>query len=207
MSCGGTTDECAALLARAAARRRQAEAILSALELPARWGRFGTPVLVGAVAHDLVVAPDIDMEVYCAGGPQIADGFEVLAGCAEAPNVLGARFANHLDGPDRGLYWQLRHKAAGGVEWKIDTWSLAGDHPGPLGRDLVEPLRRALTPEARCAILSLKERLLGDEAVRCPSVFLYEAVLDSGVRTVSELAAWLNGRATSALSAWRPSIG
>ena len=55
----------------------------------ARWQVFGTPVLVGAVAYELAMAPDIDMEIYC-DEPRIEDGFTILRDCALHPSVRKA---------------------------------------------------------------------------------------------------------------------
>ncbi len=90
-------------LARAAQRLQVAYDILDRLQLFERWRPFGNPILVGAVAYELVVAPDIDMEIYC-DEPRIEDGFTVLRACALQPGTRQARFANELDGPDLGLY-------------------------------------------------------------------------------------------------------
>lgn len=48
---------------RAARTRRQAQAIPDDLVLLEKWGRFGRPVLVGAVSFDLAVAQNLDMEI------------------------------------------------------------------------------------------------------------------------------------------------
>ncbi|HET7087707.1 MAG TPA: hypothetical protein VFL17_03565 [Anaerolineae bacterium] len=122
-------------ITRSAERLRSARSILAELRLMERWAVYGTPILVGAVAYELVVAPDIDIEVYC-DGPRIEDGFEIVRDCALLPGVKKARFANELHGPDQGLYWQLRYLHDDGQVWKFDMWSLRRDHPGPVARDL-----------------------------------------------------------------------
>ena len=45
------------------------------------------------------------------------------------------------------------------------------------------------TAETRSAILALKAARALDTGLRCPSIDLYRAVLDDGVRTVEELRA------------------
>lgn len=163
-------------------RLRQAQEILAQLRLFERWQVFGTPVLVGAVAYGLAMAPDIDMEIYC-DVPRIEDGFAVLRGCALHPNVRKARFGNYLDEADEGLYWRLIYRTDEGADWKIDMWSLRRDHPGPCAAHLVEPLREALTPETRRAILELKALMQTGAIPRRPSIDIYRAVIDGGVRT------------------------
>jgi hypothetical protein len=143
------------VLDRAEQRLHMAHEILTQLQLFERWRIFGTPVLVGAVAYGLAMAPDIDMEIYC-DVPRIEHGFVVLQDCALHPNVRKAHFGNYLDEADEGLYWRLIYRTDDGIDWKIDMWSLRRDHPGPCAAQLVEPLRQALTPETRRAILELK---------------------------------------------------
>ena len=50
---------------QASKKKRQAESILADLDLVRKWERFGRPALVGAFAYDILVTPDIDMEIYC----------------------------------------------------------------------------------------------------------------------------------------------
>jgi len=191
------------LLERAQARLRRAQEILADLDLLERWRAFGHPVVVGAVAYGLVVAPDIDVEVYCRS-LRIEDGFEVLKACAGRPHVTEVRFANHLAGPDQGYYWRVGYRHPDGQDWKIDTWSVAHDHPGPRGANLVEPMRRALTTETRRRILAIKEEALGVPSFQCPSIHVYRAVLEDGVRTFAELQTWLERTCPMGLTAWRP---
>ena len=188
---------------RAATRRQIAECILSDLGLIEKWGRFGRPAVVGAVACDLVVAPDIDLEIYC---PHlvIEHGFCVLSECAHHPKVTRAQFANELSGRDKALYWQLRYTHDDGVEWKIDMWSAPDDYALPRGEHLAAAMCAMLTAESRGAILDLKERALRDAAVRCPSVDLYRAVVEDDVRTRQELVDWLETHQTGALTHWQP---
>ncbi len=163
-------------------------------------------MLVGAVAYGLVVAPDIDMEIYCER-PQVEDGFAVMSRLALYPAVWKVSFSNELEGPDRGLYWQLRYRnpeSEAREVWKIDMWLLGKDHPGPRSADLVEPMREALTPETRAAILWIKEAMLGRERVH--GIDVYRAVLDGGVRTPEEFEEWFAAHGLLGPTTWRPSV-
>ena len=98
------------ILKRAEERRQRAFAIVEDLGLLGRWGAYGRPVIVGAMAYGLVYAPDIDMEVYC---PElrIEHGFDVLGGCASSSSrVTGTLFRNRLHDPDCALYWRLTYR-------------------------------------------------------------------------------------------------
>ena len=191
------------LFDEAEGKREAAEAILSDLDLVARWQRFGRPVVVGAVAYGLVVEPDLDMEIYCPH-LEIEHGFQVLTECARNPRVHSAKFVNELAGADAALYWQLRYRHADGQEWKVDMWSAPDDYALPRSESLVAPMKAALTPETRQAILHLKQQRTGDPSLACLSVDLYRAVLDDGVRTIDELRRWLGDHQAGELTDWKP---
>ncbi len=187
----------------AAARKATAERLLDELKLVERWGVFGRPVIVGALAYDLMYARDIDMEIYCPK-LRIEDGFEVLRACALHPLVTQTMFVNALATPDKALYWQLLCRDEEGGEWKVDMWSAPEDYPLPRAEYLVEPIRRALNPELRQAIIHLKGKMAEDKSLSCISIHLYRAVISGGVRTVDQWREWLSANDTSGLTAWRP---
>jgi hypothetical protein len=161
--------------------------ILRDLGLISRWAAHGEVHLVGSVALDLVVEPDIDLEIYSAV-PDIGQGFTVLASLAALPGIRRARFTNTLDTADPGLYFQLQYER-GGQTWKIDMWYLAEDYPGPRGHELVGPLLAALTPVTRDRILAVKEAAREqDEQVQ--GIRVYQAVLEGGIADYAGFQAW-----------------
>jgi hypothetical protein len=191
------------LLHRQEQRQRAVHEILTHLDLMERWAKVGEPRLVGAAAYGLVVAPDIDIEIYC-DAPTVDLGFAVVSDLAGQPGVWKVRFSNELDGPNQGLYWQLRYRAEDAEVWKVDMWLLGHDHPGPRSVDLVESMKRALTDETRAAILGVKETLLGEPSVH--SIEIYEAILDGGVRSAAEFRTWRSEGESSGLTFWRPTL-
>jgi hypothetical protein len=191
-------------LVRAAQRRRHALAVVDDLALLEQWGRVGRVVIVGAVSYDLVVSPDIDVEVFTRGTPLVADGFEVAAQLAEHPRIRTVRFTNALTAADQGLYWQFRYRSDDATDWEIDLWMLASDHPGPLSTTMIEPMSRTLTPETRRRILFLKEARTRGEIDGVASIDIYRAVLDGRVTSADELRAFLGSDYTPALTPWLP---
>ncbi|MGD9607931.1 MAG: hypothetical protein AB7U59_00850 [Desulfovibrionaceae bacterium] len=193
------------LLDRSREQGRRAREILARLELIEGWSRFGRPVLVGAVAHDLALDPDIDLEIYC---PRLEPehGFTVLARAARVPGVLETLYQDHRGGPDGALYWRIRYRDGDGTDWKVDMWSAPDDYALARGETLVGPLARALTPEIRLAILGLKQwRAATGTALL--SIDLYRAVVDGGVRDPDGLTAWLARNETGVLTDWLPGRG
>jgi hypothetical protein len=156
----------------------------------------------GAVAYDLVVSRDLDYEVFTDGTPSVAAGFGVLAQLAEHPQVTSTRFRNALHTPDQGLYWQLRCTDNDDHEWRVELWTLAADHPGPLSAWLVEPMRPALDDEQRKAILLLKEARAAGVVRAIASIDIYRAVIDGGARTPDELDQYLGQDYEPRLTAW-----
>ena len=191
------------LLSRAEARQQIAEHILNELDLANRWNKYGTCHLVGAVAYHLVVAPDIDMEIFCPE-TKVEDGFEVLSKCALHPNVKKIRFWNALGPPHYGLYWQIRYDHEG-EEWKIDMWSVADSYSLPCGVRLTEPMNQALTPESRETILRIKEAIFKNNDLECFSIQIYRAVLSFNVCTFEEFLEWLpQNQLSGVVTDWKP---
>jgi hypothetical protein len=190
------------VLHQAAERQHQANEILATLALMERWSEFGVPHIVGAAAYGLMVASDIDIDIYCPE-PRVEMGFSVVADLARQPGIWKVRFSNELDAPDQGLYWQLRYRAGDNQVWTIDMWLLADDHPGPRSLDLAEAMNRALTDETRVAILRIKEAVQDRADVH--SVDIYRAVLDDGVRSAADFLTWHTEHTSGGLTYWRPS--
>ncbi|GMK41306.1 hypothetical protein PCCS19_43620 [Paenibacillus sp. CCS19] len=177
--------------------------ILRELKLLERWKEVGEPILVGAAAYRLMISPDIDMEIYCEM-PNASAGFEVLAQCVKHPNVIAAKYVDLLDTEDQGIYYQMKYRHDDGIEWKLDMWLMAHDHPGPCARDLVEPLKTALTDETRRSILEIKQQIGQTLGLKVPSIQVYEAVIDDNVRSFDQFLIWQAAHNASGLTRWKP---
>lgn len=191
------------VLERSKQRRQKAEAILRELDLFNKWRQFGRPVLVGALSFDLAVAPDIDMEIYCPD-LKIEHGFHVFSECALNPRVISTQFVNHLNTPDKALYWQMHYRDDEGVDWKFDMWTAPEDYELPRGEHFVRPMVNALTPETRESILTLKEARAAGELPVFFSIDVYRAVIEGGVRTIDDWREWQKTHETGVLTDWKP---
>ena len=191
------------ILIRAEKRRERALDVIERLGLLQRWSRFGTPVIVGAIRYGLVVALDIDMEIY-SDNPAIEHGFEAMSQVACLPGVWQVLFANELKGPDQGLYWQIRYRDERGDLWKVDSWLVGHDHPhAHWGDKFADAMEQALTDEIRLAILEIKEALAGQADIR--GIDIYRAVLEGGVRSPSGFRRWTGENEPSGITLWLPS--
>lgn len=180
--------------------------ILRELRLLEQWGEIGEPVLVGATAYELMISPDIDMEIYC-DCPVASAGFQVLAQCVKHPNVIAAKYVDLLDTEDQGIYYQMKYRHDDGTVWKLDMWLMAHDHPGPCARDLIAPLKEALTEETKHSILAIKQQIHQTPTIQAPSIQIYEAVIDYDVRTLGQFVSWQAKHSTTGLTRWRPKTG
>ncbi|WP_339293162.1 hypothetical protein MKY48_13610 [Paenibacillus sp. FSL W8-0187] len=189
------------VLERAQQRKTNGESILADLDLLNLWRSVGTPIIVGGLAYNLVVNPDIDIEIYC-DEPDIKSGMAILASLAINPNVTHAKYSNHLDGPDQGLYFQIKYKDYEGEVWKIDMWLMAHDHPGPCAMDLVKPLVAVLDESKRRMILNLKEKAK-EGNLKVASIKIYEAVIDYNIENLDEFLTWYESQ-SQGLTFWKP---
>jgi hypothetical protein len=189
------------LLRRQAALQAEAQAVLAALDLFARLGRAGRVELVGSFVSGLMVWRDLDL---CVTGPGMTAG---RALDAVRPFLLDADISEVLYRQETGarsptgraaderFYYVLRYQPAGAAEWKIDLSFWLLDRPRGYQRQL-EALARRLTEETRLAILRIKDRWHQQPEYpdRIGGVDVYEAVLEYGVRTPAEFAAYLRKR-------------
>jgi hypothetical protein len=185
---------------RAEARLQVAQEILDELRVAERWGEYGEVVVVGSVGIGVVVQPDIDLEVHC-DEPRVADGFAVMATLAEAPK---SRRITYLDARDRhelGQYWKLEYERTPDETWTIDMWVFA--RGAASGAALTNAMRAALTDETRDRILAIKEEAM-ELGERTRGYWLYQAVLEAGVRTYDDYRTWLGDRNIYERTNWLP---
>lgn len=190
----------AALLERAAVRQRDAQRIAAALGIEAGWAPFGDVHLVGAAAYGLIVALDIDYEIFGVMTPDA--GFDQCARWARDPHVSKIKYVNAVAAEDAGLGWQVTYRD-GGTDWNLQMWLLPSDYAGPRAADLVTAIHTRLDTAAREAILSIKERLVGS-GTAYRSIDVYRAALDDGIDTPEQYEAWAAEHTTTGLLDWRP---
>lgn len=190
--------------ARADCRQREARQIIDDLDLVGRWGNLGEVFIVGSVEIDVVVKPDIDLEVRCSN-PTVTDGFGVMAALAELPSTRRILYLDARDHHEAGQYWKLEHEATPDTTWRIDMWVFDTQSPPPANSpELSAAIRDALTPETRDRILAIKEEAVA-RGVRAYGYWLYQAVLDHDVHDLDAYSAWLGNRNVYERTGWMPS--
>lgn len=183
------------LLARQEALQAEAARVLADMDLFAVLARAGEVSQVGSSATGLMVWRDVDIEVLC--DDWTADlAFQTIRPLASHPRVKRLSFVSEAGrfkppGLRDGYYWGVRYHTDAGDEWKIDVWFWPREAPaGDVAH--ADEMRKRLTPETRLAILWIKDALHEQPMYR--SVDLYDAVLNQGIRTPSQFAAYQRNR-------------
>ncbi|MFJ6268314.1 hypothetical protein ACIQ1D_11350 [Lysinibacillus xylanilyticus] len=188
-------------LERAAKRKLQAEKILDELQLIQKWNTVGNCFIVGAAAYDLIVTPDIDIETFCkVPNPQII--MSELALLTLNKNVIELKYRDYTSTDFNGHYFKLIYQSEG-IDWNIDMWLFSNERSGALSRDLVQFMKDNLTEETRKAILEIKEALL-ELNEKYSSIFIYQAVLEYGVKHIDGFLAWTKNHNTTVPFHWQP---
>ncbi|MFD1851961.1 hypothetical protein [Oceanobacillus bengalensis] len=188
-------------LERAAKRKLQAEKILNELQLIQKWNTVGDCYIVGSVAYDLIVTPDIDIETFCKEpNPQII--MSKLALLTLNKNVVELKYRDYTSTDFNGHYFKLIYQFEG-IDWNIDMWLFSNNRSGALSRDLLEFMKDNLTEETRKAILDIKESLLKLNE-KYSSIFIYQAVLEFGVRNIDDFLEWTKNHNTTVPFHWQP---
>lgn len=186
--------------ARAAERLAIAHQILDELALLERWGAHGDVVVCGSVGMELVVRPDIDLEIHSETAG-VAEGFAIVSAIAELPGVRELRYMDSRDDRGNGLYWKLIYQYQD-ERWTIDNW-LFRSTSGDATRQRMERIKRAMTGEQRDTILAIKEAGLA-VGIRAHGHWLYRAVLNEGIRTLGEYQEWIGDQDVWERVTWEP---
>ncbi|WP_328330802.1 hypothetical protein OHA70_09740 [Kribbella sp. NBC_00382] len=177
------------LIARAEALQAEAHAVLRKLDLERAFPSLGPPLLIGSARSGLMVLRDLDV-MFTAPAAKASEVLTGLADIAARVELLSVDFRDERGDrrptpqlTDERFYAVLDH-----ANWKVDLtiWLHAVDRPH------VEDALRvgAATAEQKEAILRLKSTYPGYPDVIGGSD-IYPAVLDHGVRSTGELAAYL----------------
>ncbi len=199
-------------------RRREALRVMREVGLVEAWESVGARVrLVGSVASGLMMNNlDIDLHVYT-DEPMLEKS---LAAVARLRGVRDVEFRDLLDTPEECLEWHAFYDDTGGAGvasagadavWRLDMIHIrrGSTFDGVIERTTDAIIAR-LDPaevgarkarEAREAILRIKH-----DAPKPPAgIEVYYAVLELGLRTYDEFAAWKHANPSVDLLGWMPS--
>lgn len=150
----------------------------------------------GSYSYDLMCWRDLDIYAL--------DPSHDLKQCFEVGFELTRRlaakksfFTNNTGGEPNGLYWGIRLGDARQGAWKLDVWFLVqeGYHRHEV---YSADMREKLTGDDRAVILTIKEYYWRQASYRdkVTSDMIYRAVLEDGVRSISDFEGHIKGEAT-----------
>ena len=191
----------AELLHRAELLQVEAAEVIADLDLLALLGRVGYVEQLGSSVSGLMVWRDIDLAARCR---DLTPGraWDALRPLLTRPRLRRLNYRNEAGDrsptgrpADQRYYFVAYYETAAGDEWKIDLSHWLSDAPRPHLAQL-DDLRRRLTDETRLAILWIKDvwHRLPTYPEEVSGVDVYDAVLEHGVRTPDEFAAYLRQR-------------
>ena len=189
---------------RAAEQLRRAQQLLAALRLPERWQRIGVEVQpVGSMRMGLLAKHrDLDFHLYSEAVDPAAD-FAVMGELAALPQVRWVQFGNALDTAEACVEWHLGWADEQGEVWQIDLIHIVrGSRYDGYFEQVADRIAAVLTDEQRATILRLKFETPDD--ARIAGIEYYRAVIEGGVRTLAELAAWRQAHPAEGVVEWMP---
>jgi hypothetical protein len=193
----------AELLARQAALQAEAANLLAGPNLAALVADIGPLLLAGSVVSGLMAWPEID--VMLLAGPDFAPGdvLRLLARIVARVPVTALEYRDER-GP-RCATGQRRDERYhvpmtvpwAGADWRLDLTLWLHDPHHNVTR-WHEELRERITPGQRVAVLRIKDQWhrRPEYPDQVSGLEIYTAVLDDGVATPAEFAAWLARRGT-----------
>jgi len=186
------------LLQRQRLLQDEAQSVLKELNLVELLNAGGVVRQTGSTVLGLMVWRDIDLQVS-SPGLSIGRAFEIMQPLLTHPHVKQVRYLQQnghfkLADLDERYFFMVYYEYPGQAEWKLDIsfWLDAGVRPEPLH----DAIAQQLTPETRLTILRIKDAWYQLPAYRSEvaSIDIYDAVLQHGVRTLSEFDQYLAER-------------
>jgi len=186
------------LLRRQSALQAEAGDVLAELDRLALFDGMGPPLVAGSYVSGLMSWRDLDIMVLAGPDFSPSDVLRLLTRFVEVPGVVSFAYSDER-GP-RSPTGQVRDERyhvpvtllRDGGEWRIDLsiW-LHDAHANVTAWH--EDLRDRITPEQRGAVLRIKDvwHRLPSYPDEVSGQDIYAAVLDHGVRTPEQFAAWL----------------
>lgn len=113
-------------------------------------------------------------------------------------------FINAVGEEDAGYGWDVQFTHRGEM-WHVQMWLLPSGYDGPRSSDLAPAMNQALDDTSRCAILRIKEYLIGQRKWY-RSIDVYRAVLDFGIDNGRDYEKWAPSHSSARLIAWRPGL-
>lgn len=183
------------LIARQAWLQDQARGLIGDRKLMEILAIAGTPTIVGSFRMGLMVWPDLDFTVATQGAPDLDVALSLIPRLVKESGAWRVVIADHRTGEQQhlpaGIYLGpdiVRDEMA----WQIDIW-LMDEAIAPERLAFPDRIMAQLTDAQRRAILAIKQVAAASDVYHrgVSSTDIYSAVLEHGVETPEEFAAWL----------------
>jgi hypothetical protein len=192
------------LAARQRALQEEAGEVLAELDLPGLFADVGPVLVTGSVVSGLMCWPELDVMLLARPDYAPRDVLALLARLVDRPGVVAFAYSDERgDRSPTGLpederyHVPLTYRPDSGHagEWQLDLTIWLHDLHAQNTR-WHERVRDTMTPEERRAILRVKDvwHRRPEYPDTVGGVEIYTAVLEHGVRTPGEFAAWLAAR-------------
>jgi hypothetical protein len=192
------------LLDRQSALQAEAGEVLAELDLATLVAGIGPLLVTGSFVSGLMCWPEIDVMLLVGASFSPQDVLRLLVRIVGQPGVTGLEYRDERG--TRCATGQLRDERyhvpitvdRAGRCWRIDLTLWLHDLHVNVTR-WHEELRGRITPEQRCAVLRIKDVWYRRSGYpdQVGGLDIYAAVIDDGVRTPGQFAAWLARRGAS----------
>lgn len=184
--------------------QQRAKEILAELKLAEFWEDNGCKVsLIGSLSMGLLVRHlDIDLHVYSSGLTE-EKSFSIVSALAKNPKIKEIRCINGLFTDEHCIAWHLTYEDTDTRLWQLDIIHIeTGTQYDGYFEHMAKRIKEVMTDEQRDAILRLKYETPENEVIH--GVEYYQAVIEDGVRNISELRDWVKKNRTPNGSYWMP---
>jgi len=190
--------------ALAKSNQQRAKEILAELKLMEFWENNGCKAnLVGSLSMGLLVKHlDIDLHVYSSDITE-EKSFRIVSALAKNPRIKEIRCINGLFTDEHCIAWHLTYEDVDTRLWQLDIIHIEACTPyDGFFEQMAERIKNVLTDEQRDTILRLKYETPENEVIH--GVEYYQAVIEDGVRNMSEMLDWVKKNRKSEGSYWMP---
>ena len=171
------------------ALRKEALEVVNELRLLEMLEPFGEARLVGSVALDLVVKPDIDIHLLLKGEDVMSATKEIAGLLIVEEKVSEIRISDNL--VNDSLKIGIDCFSGTLSDWSIDIWITTDASTTGFGS--TEAYKKNLNPELREDILNIKRSYYEKDQLRDSlSSLIYKAVIEEGVSRLDEFQQFLD---------------
>jgi hypothetical protein len=169
--------------------RDEALEIIEEYDLFEILGRYGDARLVGSVALDLVVKPDIDIHLYIDKSDVVQTAEAVKDALIANQICTEIRVSEYLE--KNSLKLGIDSLPGRSTDWSIDIWVTSDFNT--TGFEETERINRLLNDKTREKILELKQYYFKKGQLRDGlSLLIYKSVLEMGVSGLDEFLKYLD---------------